>query len=437
VDLRSGQCYWPIRDGTPAAHPVLGRDYRADVAVIGAGITGALIADALAAAGLDVVVLDRREAARGSTMASTAIVQYELDLPLVELARRRGPVVAGAMYRGCERGVRELVAIGAGLEGCTLLPRQSLYLASRAADAAGLDQECRARRRIGLDVRDLSAAEVRRAYGLRASGALLSELGAAGDPWLLTHRLLGAASARGARVFARTRVVALEESRSGLTLLARAAGGLDGPKPSVRREGRGRPAGAAGIHRVRVRRAILAAGYETGATLRDLGLALPRLARLKSTYALATAPTRVPPWLERLVIWETARPYFYTRAAPEGRVIIGGADEPFRNPARRDGLLRAKSRRLAGKLRRMLPGTPVEPEFSWAGTFGETSDSGGIIDTHPRQGRLMFVAGYGGNGMALSTLARGIVRDWLLGRVHPDAPIWSLERRPPRRLGAG
>jgi hypothetical protein len=42
MDLRTGFAYWPLRNGILAPYPSLDRDETADVAVIGAGVTGAL-----------------------------------------------------------------------------------------------------------------------------------------------------------------------------------------------------------------------------------------------------------------------------------------------------------------------------------------------------------------------------------------------------------
>src|SRR5207302_232537 len=89
-NLRSGRSVWQARRAPPVTHARLTRDITADVLVIGAGITGAVISDALASAGANVAVVDKRGLARGSTMASTALVQYELDTPLIALARKIG-----------------------------------------------------------------------------------------------------------------------------------------------------------------------------------------------------------------------------------------------------------------------------------------------------------------------------------------------------------
>lgn len=51
VDLTSGCPLWPIRDGIPTNYPTLDRNIKCDVAILGGGITGAFVADALCAQG--------------------------------------------------------------------------------------------------------------------------------------------------------------------------------------------------------------------------------------------------------------------------------------------------------------------------------------------------------------------------------------------------
>jgi len=88
MDLKSGYPYWIVKNGLLGAFPTLRADRHCDVLVVGAGITGALIADRLSGTGLDVCVIDRREAAWGSTSASTGLLQYEIDTELQELCNR-------------------------------------------------------------------------------------------------------------------------------------------------------------------------------------------------------------------------------------------------------------------------------------------------------------------------------------------------------------
>jgi len=51
MDLRSGHPYWLLKNGLLASYPALKRNETCDVAVIGGGITGALVAHASATRG--------------------------------------------------------------------------------------------------------------------------------------------------------------------------------------------------------------------------------------------------------------------------------------------------------------------------------------------------------------------------------------------------
>ena len=75
MDLKSGYPFWSVKNGLLTHFPPLERDLRCDVAIVGGGITAALIAHELAAADLDVAVLEKRDADWGSTSASTAMLQ--------------------------------------------------------------------------------------------------------------------------------------------------------------------------------------------------------------------------------------------------------------------------------------------------------------------------------------------------------------------------
>ncbi len=86
LDLRSGRPVWYAYRAPRVASQPLVRDEKADVVVVGMGISGAMIAEALSAEGLSVVAIDRRGPLRGSTPATTALVQFEIDQPLTKLS---------------------------------------------------------------------------------------------------------------------------------------------------------------------------------------------------------------------------------------------------------------------------------------------------------------------------------------------------------------
>src|SRR4051812_7831895 len=99
MDLRSGHPFWQLRDPPPPVFPALTSDASCDVAVIGAGLCGAMAAHELVNAGFSCVVLDKRQPGEGSTAASTALLLHELDTPLHELVAKIGEADAARCYR--------------------------------------------------------------------------------------------------------------------------------------------------------------------------------------------------------------------------------------------------------------------------------------------------------------------------------------------------
>lgn len=401
MDLVSDRPLWPLLDGLPHSYPRLHDDARAEVVVIGGGVTGALVAHALAGAGLDTIVIDRREIGWGSTAASTSLLQYELDVPLVELRERIGRDDADRVYLGCQGAIDELDALVAMLGAEVSFRRcDSVYLVARKGDLKAQRAELAARREIGLGVEWLERDDLVKRLGIDRPGAILSTSAAEVDAYALDHALLADAARRGVRVFTHTAVEKVKPGDDRVVL--RLANGCT----------------------VTARHVVFATGYET----RELLGRSP--AKLISTFAVASDPGMVPsPWRESgAVIWERSHPYLYLRSTPDGRVIIGGEDERFRDPEHRDALIREKSKRLGERYGELFDTKPLDVAFAWAGTFGETEDGLPRIGPDDDWPGCLFALGYGGNGIVFSVLAAAIVRDAITGAVNPLAGVLRFQR---------
>ena len=202
--VRSSEAYWLLRNGIGDASGELRESIDCDIAIIGAGITSALVADALVATGKRIVVLDSRDIAQGSTSASTALLQYEIDTHLVELTGLTGAEAAMRAYRACaasfsllEQRFPELLPL-AGYER-----RPSLYLASDEEAIPVLRAELAARRGIGLACEWLEGGALRSRFGCQRPGGILSALGAQVDPFRLTRGVFAGCVRHGVRLFAR------------------------------------------------------------------------------------------------------------------------------------------------------------------------------------------------------------------------------------------
>ena len=74
MDLKSGHPFWPIKNGLLGHYFPLNQDVDCEVAIVGAGITGALVAYYLTKEGIRTVIVDRREVGTGSTSATTGLL---------------------------------------------------------------------------------------------------------------------------------------------------------------------------------------------------------------------------------------------------------------------------------------------------------------------------------------------------------------------------
>src|SRR5688572_25247116 len=136
MDLRSSPLFWSHRTPPLNVPQPLRADARCDVLVVGSGITGAFTAFEVARTGAEVIIVDCRPRASGSTPASTALVQYELDTSLLELGEVLGRDHAARAYRVTRRALEDIARVIHDLAAnCDLVARPSLYLAVRPGDA--------------------------------------------------------------------------------------------------------------------------------------------------------------------------------------------------------------------------------------------------------------------------------------------------------------
>ncbi len=401
MDLKSGYPFWAIRNGLMHAFQPLQADAHCDVAIIGGGISGALIADTLSSAGHDVVVLEQRDIGWGSTSASTALLQYEIDIHLTDLAKKLGEANAVLAYRACVDAIAMLEDRARSLEDTGFETRDSLYYASRQRDYAPLLEEFELRKQHGFDVTWLDGAEVNERYGLPAPAAILNRPAASVDPYRLTYRLLTRLQEKGVGVHDRTTVLKIHSRPRSVELELQ-----DGV-------------------RLRAKHVVVACGYEGQRFLPV------RVATNHSSYAFVTDPISrddLGP-LADTMMWETARPYLYMRTTDDDRLLVGGEDDRLDIPSRRDARVDRKARSLARKAQKLFPHIKVAPTFSWAGTFAETADGLPYFGPHPATGpRLHFAMAYGGNGITYSMLGAGLLQALIENRPHRLNPLFTFKR---------
>lgn len=353
------------------------------------------MANALAGNGLKILVVDRRQPVRGSSMASTAMIQHEIDVPLFLLTKMIGDEKASRVWQRSAQAVEQLVSLVRDLEiGCAFERKRTLFLAGEKYGARALRREIDARKNAGIDAELIDAETLRARHGIERGAAIDSAISASANPAQLTAGILRHARRHGVEIVAGVEITDLR-STTDEVFIATAEGRL-----------------------ISARHVVVCTGYEFLESVAN------KSQKLISTWALASKPKlNRPEWLDRYLVWEGSDPYLYFRSTPDGRVIIGGEDERGEDAYKERSLAKKKIKTLIEKLGDLTGISIGAPDFAWSAAFGMTPNGLPMIGAAPGLSNVYVTMGFGGNGITFSQIAADIISAEILG--HRDAD-WNL-----------
>lgn len=399
MDLRTDYPFWLLEKGIIAPYPSLARDVHTEVLIIGAGISGALVAQRLCKAGVKTVVVDKRHVGMGSTAASTALLQYEIDVPLHALVKKVGQRNATESYLLGIRAIDEIGKLAKRFAAAGFQNRPSMQYASFQKDYNDLKTEYRMRKAIGIDIEWMERADIIKCYGFDKPAALLSANGAVVNAYSLAHALLLDGLKSGLEVYDHTEVVSISNHKRSISVQT-----ADG-------------------YTITARKIVIACGYESSKYL-------PRqVEKLSTTYAIVSEPFAENKfWHRNSLIWETSMPYLYLRTTDDNRILIGGKDDDFTSVQKRNRALAAKAKALEASFFKLFPGINFKTDFRWAGLFAATKDGLPYIGNYGTNKHIYFALGFGGNGIIFSQIAANIIHDLITGKKNEEAKLFSFDR---------
>ena len=401
MDLKSNEPFWLVKNGILNSYPSLKEPVECEVLVIGGGITGSLIAHQMVKDGYETVLIDRREIGNGSTSATTSMLQYEIDVPLYELIDQIGEEGAVKAYKACSQSIEDLDKITQELNSEAGFERkESLYYASKKKDVSWLKKEFEARKNAGFNIKWIEKEEILERYEFENTfGGILSSQGASVDAFHLAHELLAFNSKKGLRVYDKTEMDSVEVKK-GFNLVTTKT-----------------------RQKIKAQKIIYAIGYESAHLIKE------KFVDLKSTFAMVSEiDEKGSEKLNNTLFWNTSDPYLYMRTTSDGRVLIGGGDEDFRDPEKRDAMIDKKEKEILGDLKDLLPNYHFYTDFTWAGTFGETKDGLPYIGEHKDFPNSYFVLGFGGNGITFSVTGMEMASAFMKNKNHPLTEYFKFGR---------
>ena len=400
MDLRSPYPFSFMMKGIIRSYPSLMNHLTTEVAIIGAGITGALIGYHLNKKGIEVSIFDRRHTGMGSTAASTGLLQYEIDMPLFKLKEKIGETNAVKSYLLCRHAIYDLKKLCTQLKtdtGFKITP--SFQFASYKKDKEQLFQEFLIRKKAGIQLQWLEEPEIISRFGFKKPAGILSLDGGEVDAYSLTHALLNPDGKKLIEVYDNTEIIAIHQHKRGVELITE-----NGKK-------------------IKAKKLVIACGYESQKYLPY------KVEKLKSTYCIASEPLPYKNfWYKNCLIWETEMPYLYLRSTNDNRILVGGKDDTFTNATKRDAAIPVKAKKLENSFLKLFPHIPFKIDFKWAGIFAETKDGLPYIGSIRQYPHTYFALGYGGNGIVFGFLSALIIRDMINGKSNSSSVIFGFDR---------
>lgn len=400
MNLKSGYPFSLIKHGLVANYQKLEKNISTDVVIMGGGISGALAAHYLIQKNISCIIVDGRSIGLGSTCASTSLLQYEIDTPLHKLSAMVGEKNAARSYWLCKEAIDKLMVLADKIGFTDIQTKKSLYYAAAKKDVPDLKKEFLARKKQGFKVQFFEEDAVFEKSGIHAPAAILSADAGQTNAYMFTHHLHKYNQKKGLEVYDRTTIAAIHHKKNGIELTT-----ADG-------------------YSIKAKKLIYATGYEAVQYIDK------PIVKLSSTYAVISEniSTARPFWKNDMLLWNTADPYLYIRTTSDNRIIVGGRDEDFYSPGKRDALLAKKTIQLTNDFKKKFPQINFIPEFSWTGTFGSTKDGLPYIGNYKKLRHGYFALGFGGNGITFSLIAAEIITDKVRGIVNRDEALFAFDR---------
>ena len=393
---RSDNLWWASA-GRRSAAPAVSGTLRCDVAVVGAGIMGTTTAQALAAAGLSVILIDAGPVGSGasSTPGGFVVPHFSVGSPdaIVERVGEIGERLVQATGGSADHLFAKVRALNIDCDarqGGWYQPAHSAAARARIEDVAG---QWHSR---GFAVEMLSAEETAGRTGVEGyEGSWFAPSGGTIHPLLYCRGLADAAVVSGARLFERSPVLGIERQPGGYALRLN-----DG--------------------RVIANTVILCTNGLSDDLVPPMTASIVTLGVWQCATAPIPAEQRRHLFQRGEALSDTREHLFTYRVDSEGRIITGALDAFGVSPAHQRA---AMARRLRTMLR--LPHLP-EITHLWTGTSSISASR--YPATLLVDGRIISATACNARGIALSTVIGDSLARFVLDGTPPPVPLLDTAR---------
>ena len=394
MQLTNGNLLWSKENKILNTYPYLSKNIECDVLVIGGGITGAITSYFLYKEGFDVTVIEKNIIGYGSTLATTALLEYQIDEDLIKLKEIIGENSAKRIYELCYDAVYEMEKICKEID-CDFEIKDCVYYTNSLLNKQSMAREYKERKKAGFDVKFIEN------FSIPISSAILSSKSSAViDPYLFTQKMFKYLKDKGVNIYESTRAENFDCQYDNVIVKTNNNFEIDAS------------------------RVIFATGFET------LKYIDTDIVNLVKTFTIVTNKQKGID--TSYTARDTVSPYHYTRFYND-KIIYGGEDVKITNKMVDEEYLKKltnnKHNKLYSSLVKLYPDKDLDVEEAFAGTFADTIDTLPIIDEIPNMNNCFCNLGFGANGILYSVIGGEILKEAVKGLYTKEIKMFKINRK--------
>ncbi|HLE35212.1 MAG TPA: FAD-dependent oxidoreductase [Nitrososphaerales archaeon] len=371
--------YWLV--GKKSSFPVLKRDVRVDVAVIGAGITGASVCYWLSDK-CNVVLLEKETVASQASGRNAGFILTGTSDYYIRAIERYGHEKARTIWKITQLNHDLLENHIFSDDDCDHIRSGSYLVATSDKEMQDLHESVNLLKKDGFGYKLMSEGEIKAVLSSKSfRGAAYNAKDGEVNPVKLVDAMTRKAKNSGIRIFEKTRVRRIAPQKDGFKIVTDHA-------------------------TVNSDFVVLATNAYTPMLhtyLKDK--IVPVRGQMLATNPLGKRFKGV---------FYANYGYEYWRQAPDGRMLVGGFRglDFAREKGYRLGTTKKIQKSLEKLLVRMSPKFKVE--YRWSGIMGFTKDHLPLIGSIPGAGNLLVSAGYSGHGLGFGFIAGKMISEIII-----------------------
>lgn len=402
MQLNSGKIYWKSKSKINKIYPYLTHDIKADILVIGGGISGALTTYFLAKEGANVVTVEKNIIGYGNTIADAAALEYQLESEISRLEKNIGKKGATRVYKLCLDAISKIENINKEFKTPTGFSRQdNIFFTNKFMQKGAVAKEFEERKKSGFDAVYIDSHSL---INLN-SGIVTKNASAVMNPYIFTQGLFEYLNTMdNVRIFENTKIEDIKcridevECRTNNNF------------------------------KIIADKVVMASGIETLKYIESSS------AELYKTFTIVSKPIdKLKNFNTNFTARDTLEPSHILRFAPNNRIIYSGENvkfsEKFLDNKYLNNISSDRYRRLFNNLQRTLYGIDDIPiEYAFNSTVAKTKDELPIIDELPNMPNCFCNLAFGSNGILYAMIGADMLRNAVKGLYTKDMNMFKINR---------